>query len=228
MYLDPIKITLLTPGMNQQGELEASGIPASLVAKFLDERGIVVEKTGPYNLLILFLIGIDKSKAMQLLRGLTEFKRGYDLNLTIRSILPSLYKEDPSFYEGMSIQELAQGIHDLTKKYALPELMYKAFDVLPEMKVTPHAAWQKELRGKTEEVLLNEMVNRVSANMILPYPPGVPLVLASEMVTEISRPVLEFLEMLCEIGAHYPGFDTDIHGLYRHANGSYTVKVLKD
>ncbi|EKO3725182.1 lysine decarboxylase LdcC [Vibrio metschnikovii] len=227
MYLDPIKITLLTPGMNQQGELEASGIPASLVAKFLDERGIVVEKTGPYNLLFLFSIGIDKSKAMQLLRALTEFKRGYDLNLTIRSILPALYKESPSFYEGMRIQELAQGIHHLINKYSLPELMYKAFDVLPEMKLTPHAAWQQELRGQTEEILLNEMVGRVSANMILPYPPGVPLVLPGEMVTEHSRPVLEFLEMLCEIGAHYPGFDTDIHGLYRQKDGSYTVKVLK-
>ncbi len=128
----------------------------------------------------------------------------YDLNLTIRTMLPSLYKEDTSFYEGMRIQELTQSIHDLIKKYALPELMYKAFDVLPEMKVTPHAAWQQELRGQTEEVLLNEMV------------------------TESSRPVLEFLEMLCEIGAYYPGFETDIHGLYRQADGSYTVKVLKD
>ncbi|EKO3797178.1 lysine decarboxylase LdcC, partial [Vibrio metschnikovii] len=151
----------------------------------------------------------------------------YDLNLTIRSILPALYKESPSFYEGMRIQELAQGIHHLINKYSLPELMYKAFDVLPEMKLTPHAAWQQELRGQTEEILLNEMVGRVSANMILPYPPGVPLVLPGEMVTEHSRPVLEFLEMLCEIGAHYPGFDTDIHGLYRQKDGSYTVKVLK-
>lgn len=228
MYLDPIKVTLLTPGMNKEGELEGSGIPASLVAKFLDERGIVVEKTGPYNLLFLFSIGIDKSKAMQLLRGLTEFKRGYDLNLTIKSFLPSLYNEDPSFYEGMRVQELAQAIHDLTKKYNLPELMYKAFDVLPEMKVTPHAAWQEELRGNVEEIKLEEMVGRVSANMILPYPPGVPLVLPGEMVTQESRPVLDFLEMLCEIGAHYPGFETDIHGLYQQKDGSYTVKVLKN
>lgn len=227
MYLDPIKVTLLTPGMNKEGELEESGIPASLVAKFLDERGIVVEKTGPYNLLFLFSIGIDKSKAMQLLRGLTEFKRGYDLNLTIKSFLPSLYNEDPSFYEGMRVQELAQAIHDLTKKYNLPELMYKAFDVLPEMKVTPHAAWQEELRGNVEEIKLEEMVGRVSANMILPYPPGVPLVLPGEMVTQESRPVLDFLEMLCEIGAHYPGFETDIHGLYQQKDVSYTVKVLK-
>ena len=228
MYLDPIKVTLLTPGMNKEGELEESGIPASLVAKFLDERGIVVEKPGPYNLLFLFSIGIDKSKAMQLLRGLTEFKRGYDLNLTIKSFLPSLYNEDPSFYEGMRVQELAQAIHNLTKKYNLPELMYKAFDVLPEMKVTPHAAWQEELRGNVEEIKLEEMVGRVSANMILPYPPGVPLVLPGEMVTQESRPVLDFLEILCDIGAHYPGFETDIHGLYQQKDGSYTVKVLKN
>ncbi|KTA86182.1 lysine decarboxylase CadA [Aeromonas salmonicida] len=226
MYLDPIKVTLLTPGMNRQGELLERGLPASLVSKFLDERGIVVEKTGPYNLLFLFSIGIDQSNAMQLLRALTEFKRGYDLNLTIKSILPSLYREDPSFYEGMRIQELAQSIHDLTCKYRLPELMFKAFDVLPEMKMTPHLAWQQELAGNLEEVPLREMVNRISANMILPYPPGVPLVLPGEMVTADSLPVLEFLEMLCEIGAHYPGFETDIHGLYRQADGSYTVKVL--
>ncbi|MGL6122064.1 MAG: lysine decarboxylase, partial [Shewanella sp.] len=228
IYLDPIKVTLLTPGMSKNGELNDSGIPASLVSKFLDERGIVVEKTGPYNMLFLFSIGIDKSKSMHLLRSLTEFKRGYDLNLTIRNFIPALYQENPSFYEGMRIQDLAQGIHNLIKKYQLPSLMYKAFDVLPEMKLTPHEAWQQELRGEIEEVKLRDMVNRISANMILPYPPGVPLVLPGEMVTNESLPVLDFLEMLCEIGAHYPGFETDIHGLYRQDDGSYNVNVLRE
>ncbi|CED62277.1 lysine decarboxylase [Moritella viscosa] len=227
MYLDPIKVTLLTPGMGKHSELSESGIPASLVSKFLDERGIVVEKTGPYNLLFLFSIGIDKAKALELLRGLTEFKRGFDLNLKVKSFLPSLYTEDPSFYEDMDIQDLAQDIHNMIKKFKLPELMFKAFDVLPEMKITPNKAWEQELRGNTEEVKLHEIVNRVSANMILPYPPGVPLILPGEMVTETSRPVLEFLEMLCEIGSQFPGFETDIHGVYLQADGSYTVKVLK-
>ncbi len=226
MYLDPIKVTLLTPGMENDA-LAETGIPASLVAKFLDERGVVVEKTGPYNLLFLFSIGIDKAKSMELLRALTEFKRGFDLNLAVKNFIPSLYEEDPAFYEGMHIQELAQGIHDLMKKFKLPELMFKAFDVLPELKITPNAAWQEELRGNTEEVKLSELINRVNANMILPYPPGVPLILPGEMITETSRPVLDFLEMLCEIGAEYPGFETDIHGLYRQTDGSYTVKVLK-
>ena len=34
--------------------------------------------------------------------------------------------------------------------------------------------------------------------------------------------------MLCEIGAHYPGFETDIHGVHRDgATGKYMVVVLK-
>jgi lysine decarboxylase len=41
--------------------------------------------------------------------------------------------------------------------------------------------------------------------MILPYPPGVPLLMPGEMITEESRAVLDFLLMLCSIGRHYPG-----------------------
>lgn len=226
LYLDPIKVTLLTPGMKQDGTLDTKGIPASIVSKFLDDHGIIVEKTGPYNLLFLFSIGIDNTKAMQLLRALNEFKRGYDQNLDIKTFLPSLYAEDPLFYKDMRIQELAQGIHNLIVKYNLPELMYNAFDVLPEMKMTPHQAWQEELRGHIVGIPLADLVNEISANMILPYPPGVPLVLPGEMITEESRPVLDFLNMLCEIGNHYPGFETDIHGVYRE-DGVYKVKVIK-
>ncbi|MCX9458757.1 lysine decarboxylase LdcC, partial [Vibrio cholerae] len=79
------KVTILTPGLDKDGNLEETGIPAALVSKFLDEQGIIVEKTGPYNILFLFSIGIDKPKAMQLLRGLTDFKRGYDLNLKVKT-----------------------------------------------------------------------------------------------------------------------------------------------
>ena len=227
MFLDPIKVTLLTPGLSKEGTLEEQGIPASLVAKFLDDRGIIVEKTGPYNLLFLFSIGIDKTKALSLLRGLTEFKRCYDLKMKVKNVLPSVYASNPEFYAEMRIQELAQGIHKLICHHNLPELMYTAFEVLPKLVMTPHAAFQQELRGNVEECYLEEMVGKINANMILPYPPGVPLVMPGEMITEESRPVLDFLQMLCEIGAHFPGFETDIHGAYRQADGRYTVKIIK-
>ena len=227
MYLDPIKVTILTPGMNELGALEEEGIPAALVAKYLDERGIVVEKTGPYNLLFLFSIGIDKTKAMSLLRGLTDFKRAYDLNLRVKNMLPDLYAEDPDFYRNMRIQDLAAGIHRLICQHDLPRLMQRAFDVLPEMKLTPHQMFQEQVRGNVETCELDQLVGKVAANMILPYPPGVPLVMPGEMITEESRAVLDFLLMLCSIGERYPGFETDIHGAKLTEDGRYLVKVLK-
>ena len=228
MYLDPIKVTILTPGMSELGKMAEEGIPAALVAKFLDQRGIVVEKTGPYNLLFLFSIGIDKTKAMSVLRGLTEFKRAYDLNLRVKNMLPDLYAEDPDFYRNMRIQTLAQGIHQLILQHDLPRLMLKAFDVLPEMKMTPHQAFQRQVKGQVETVDIRELVGRISANMILPYPPGVPVVMPGEMITEESRSVLDFLLMLCTIGRHYPGFETDIHGATLTEDGRYLVRVLRE
>jgi len=47
--LDPIKVIVLTPGLNMDGNLESSGIPGPLLSSFLASRGIVVEKTEPYS-----------------------------------------------------------------------------------------------------------------------------------------------------------------------------------
>ena len=227
MYLDPIKVTLLTPGLNGDGTMAERGIPASIVSKYLDDRGVIVEKTGPYNLLFLFSFGIDNTKAMGLLRELCNFRRDYDRNLEIKEAIPSLYKKDPSFYDGMRLQELAQGIHKLIVEHDLPNMMFHAFETLPKMVMTPFEAFQRELNGEVEEVRIQDMQDKVNANMILPYPPGVPLVMPGEMLTADNRAVLDFMLMLCEIGEHFPGFETDIHGAYRQPDGSYTVKVLR-
>ena len=227
MYLDPIKVTLLTPGLNGDGTMAERGIPASIVSKYLDDRGVIVEKTGPYNLLFLFSFGIDNTKAMGLLRELCNFRRDYDRNLEIKEAIPSLYKKDPSFYDGMRLQELAQGIHKLIVEHDLPNMMFHAFETLPKMVMPPFEAFQRELNGEVEEVRIQDMQDKVNANMILPYPPGVPLVMPGEMLTADNRAVLDFMLMLCEIGEHFPGFETDIHGAYRQPDGSYTVKDLK-
>ncbi|MFI3256479.1 MAG: lysine decarboxylase LdcC, partial [Psittacicella sp.] len=227
IFLDPIKITLLTPGISASREFLEEGIPASIIAKYLDYKGIIVEKTGPYTLLFLFSIGVNKTISTQLLQALVNFKIGYDNNLTIKEFIPSLYEEDPDFYEGMLIQDLALNIHKLMKENNLIDLMYNAFEYMPKMVLNPHYAYQEELKGNTKEVSLDNLLGKVSANMILPYPPGVPMVMPGEMVTQESIYIIEFLKMLCDIGSKFPGFETDIHGVYQK-NGSYFVKIIEN
>ena len=45
---DPIKSTIITPGLDVSGKVCQDGIPASIaLTKYLAEHGVVVEKTGP-------------------------------------------------------------------------------------------------------------------------------------------------------------------------------------
>lgn len=225
MHLDPIKITLLMPGM-KNGKLTDFGIPADIVARFLDYHDIIVEKTGPYSILFLFSIGVDKARSLKLLTTLLEFKRMFDANLTVRKVLPDLYAIDPVFYKNMKIQDLAARLHAVYKKHDLPEVMFKAFDILPEQSMTPYKAYQKMLKGETKKCNIKDILNKICAEMILPYPPGIPVVLPGEMVTKDSKTILDFLLTLCDIGEHFPGLETDIHGAWKEDDNEYYTTVI--
>ena len=226
LFLDPIKMTVLTPGI-KNGSLTDFGIPASIVAKFLDYQGVVVEKCGPYSLLFLFSIGIDKAKSLKLLSAFMEFKREFDENQKIEKMLPNVYRIDPVFYRDMRIQTLAQGVHDINKKYKLPEVLDKAYNVLPDQRMTPYQAFQELLKGNTDLCNVKELKDKVCAEMILPYPPGIPLILPGEMITDKSKNILDFILAICEIGKLFPGFETEIHGTIKQEDGEYYVKVIK-
>jgi len=226
-YLDPIKVTILTPGIRNNSIDLGFGIPASIVAAYLNDQGIVVEKTGPYNMLFLFSIGIDESKEMELLYALTAFRNGYQDDLTVEEMIPSIYAKNPAFYDGMTVQTLAIEMHSQMSSYDIPTLMYNAFDVLPEVAYTPYQAFQKLLSKETEDIDIMNLVDRTSAVMILPYPPGIPIIMPGEMITQDSIVVFNFLVALVKIGEQFPGFETDIHGVF-YENGTYKVKVLLD
>ena len=61
MLIDPIKVTLLTPGLTMDGSMGTLGIPAAVLSKFLWGRGITVEKTNLYSVLFLFSMGITRA-----------------------------------------------------------------------------------------------------------------------------------------------------------------------
>ena len=225
LFLDPLKITLLLPGL-KQGQFETLGIPAAIVSMYLDEHGIIVEKTGPYSMLFLFSIGINDAKAMRLLNVLNQFKRDFDQNLSVKEMLPELYQTHPKVYASMTIQALAEQLHQQLVQHNLPEIMNTAFDVLPEVTLTPHQAYQQLIKGNTHTVRLRDMTDQISAVMLLPYPPGVPLIMPGERVTLASRAALDYLILLEDIGRALPGFEACIHGTSIDEAGYFTVKCI--
>ena len=83
--LDPIKVSILSPGMGEDGKLEKSGVPAALVNAWFNRFGIVPTRVTDFQVMFLFSIGITRGKWGTLLTNLLAFKRDYDANRPVRT-----------------------------------------------------------------------------------------------------------------------------------------------
>lgn len=207
--LDPIKATIVTPGMDLNGKFAKTGIPASIVTKFLAEHGVVVEKTGLYSFFIMFTIGITKGRWNSMLTALQQFKDDYDKNQPMWRILPEFCKKHPR-YEKMGLADLCQHLHALYAKYDIARLttdMYLS-DLTPAMK--PSDAYAHIALRKTERVEIDDLEGRITVGLVTPYPPGIPLLIPGEV---FNKKIVDYLKFSREFNTQCPGFETDIHGL---------------
>jgi arginine decarboxylase len=222
--LDPIKSTVVTPGMDLNGKFSKTGIPASIVTKFLAEHGVVVEKTGLYSFFIMFTIGITKGRWNSMLTALQQFKDDYDKNQPMWRILPEFCQKYPK-YENMGLADLCQHIHQLYAKYDIARLttdMYLS-DLTPAMK--PSDAYAHIALRKTERVEIDKLEGRVTVGLVTPYPPGIPLLIPGEV---FNKKIVDYLKFSREFNAQCPGFETDIHGLVEEQGVDGQVHYFAD
>ena len=133
--LDPIKATVITPGLDVSGKFAKTGIPASIVTRYLAEHGVIVEKTGLYSFFIMFTIGITKGRWNTLVTALQQFKDDYDKNQPLWRILPEFCAKHPQ-YERVGLRDLCQQIHDMYKANDVARVTTEMYlsDMQPAMK----------------------------------------------------------------------------------------------
>jgi arginine decarboxylase len=207
--LDPIKSTIITPGLDVSGKFAKTGIPAAIVTKFLAEHGVVVEKTGLYSFFIMFTIGITKGRWNTLLTALQQFKDDYDKNQPMWRILPEFCAHHPR-YERMGLRDLCQSIHEMYARGDVARLTTEMYlsDLHPAMK--PSDAYAHIAHRQTERVEIDGLEGRITTALLTPYPPGIPLLIPGE---RFNRKIVDYLRFTREFNAAFPGFDTDVHGL---------------
>lgn len=207
--LDPTRATLLTPGLDVHGEFSSWGIPAAVLAKYLAEHGIVVEKVSLYSLLIMFTIGITKGRWNTLLTELKRFKKLFDKNEPVNQIMPKFSAEQPR-YARMGIRDLCQQIHNYYQRHNIAQLIMTMYEEEPEPVLTPAEAYSEMTHGKTQRVPLQKLVGQTSAMLVTPYPPGIPLLVPGEKFTQT---IVDYLHFAKQFNSAFPGFETSIHGL---------------
>ena len=207
--LDPIKATVVTPGLDISGTFADTGIPAALVSKYLAEHGVVIEKTGLYSFFILFTIGITKGRWNTLLTALQQFKDDYDRNQPMWRILPDFCKEHRR-YERMGLRDLCQQIHEAYRQHDLARLTTEVYvsDMVPALK--PSDAYARMAHREIERVPVDELEGRVTGVLLTPYPPGIPLLIPGE---RFNARIVHYLQFAREFNQRFPGFETYVHGL---------------
>jgi arginine decarboxylase len=213
VLVDPIKVTILTPGLSANGSMQQHGIPAAVVTKFLSSRRIEIEKTGLYSFLVLFSMGITRGKWSTLVTELINFKDLYDTNAPLRRVLPAFVDAHPAAYTKMGLKDLCEQVHQVYREDNLPKAQKDMYTTLPEMAMRPADAYESLVRGRVESVEIDQLTGRTLAVMLVPYPPGIPLIMPGERITAATKSIHDYLLYARDFDRRFPGFETDIHGL---------------
>jgi len=225
--LDPIKATIITPGLNVDGDFdEEAGIPAAIVTKYLAEHGIIVEKTGLYSFFIMFTIGITKGRWNTMVTELQQFKDDYDRNQPLWRVMPEFAAAHPR-YERVGLKDLCREIHSFYRAHDVARLTTEMYlsDMVPAMK--PADAFARMAHREIERVPIDDLEGRVTAMLVTPYPPGIPLLIPGE---RFNATIVRYLQFARDFNASFPGFETDIHGLVREERDgvvSYHVDCVR-
>jgi arginine decarboxylase len=178
--------------------------------------------------LVLFSVGTTQGKWGTLLETLLSFKRLYDRNATLEEALPDLVHAYPDRYREMTLPQLCDEMHEAMSELDLQAMANKAGETLSEPVLTPAEAYQHLIHGTTEEVRIADMPGRIAALMIVPYPPGIPVLMPGERMDPKGGPIFRFLQAVEAYGRKFPGFAREVQNMHADANGDMWVRVVLD
>ncbi|MFC2149224.1 arginine decarboxylase [Candidatus Auribacterota bacterium] len=227
VMIDPIKVSILGPGMGDDGNLLKSGVPAALVSSFLYLEGIIPTRTTDFQLMFLFSMGITKGKWATLINTLLKFKSFYDKNTPVGEVLPDLANRYPDQYGDIGIRELSDRMFEYIRQNKPGDKLNAAFATLPEQVMTPRQAFMAIVENTIEMVPADKLVNRITANSIIPYPPGIPMLMSGERFGDENSPQIGYLKGLQQWDYEFPGFEHVTEGA-EVIDGVYNVMCVKE
>ncbi len=204
---------LTTPGIDaESGEYSEFGIPATILAHYLRENGIVPEKCDLNSILFLLTPAESAEKMAQLVAMLGQFEQHIEADTPLADVLPTIYNKYPVRYRDYTLRELCQEMHDLYVSFDVKSLQKEMFRKrsFPRVVMNPQDANHEFIRGNVELVRLSEAEARRGG--------GGAAVSAGRAVRGarrgLGRAVLRYFLALEEGVNMLPGFSPELQGVY--------------
>jgi arginine decarboxylase len=169
---------------------------------------------------------VTKGKWGTLINTLLDFKRDYDANTPLAQALPRVLAAAPARYAGMGVKDLGDAMWAELRAGRMGHWEAQAYAQLPVPECTPRVAFQKLMAGEVELVPLDKMANRVVTVGVIPYPPGIPIVMPGENIGPADGAWISYLRVLQHWAEAFPGFAKEVEGTIEK-DGVYHVYCLK-
>ena len=95
---------------------------------------------------------------------------------------------------------------------------------IPEMAMTPREAAGHLVRNTVDYVPLEALAGRIATTLFVVYPPGIATIVPGERLDERARPMIDYLKMFEKSSNVFPGFESEIQGLYRETDDSGVIR----
>jgi ornithine decarboxylase len=216
--VDPNKLTLLTPGIDRNtGDYLSFGVPATVVANYLREEGVVPEKCDLNSILFLMTPAEDESKLNTLIAKLVKFKNLWDRDALLGEALPTLHASHAQRYGDLTLREVCNEMHSFYREANVKDLQRKCFRAssFPELAMSAENAYEALVANDVDYIPLDTAQNRISATLALIYPPGIGVVLPGERWDARAQPMLDYFMAFQESFNRFPGFNYEVQGVFQ-------------
>lgn len=216
--VDPNKLMLLTAGIDREtGEYLNFGVPATVVANFLRENGVIPEKCDLNSILFLMTPAEDESKLNTLIAKLAKFKELYDRNAPLSEVLPSLYAAHRDRYRDYTIQQICNEMHNFYRDMDIKNLQRLTFRAtsFPEQAISAQEANHALVGNNVDYIAMEDIKGRIAATLALIYPPGIGIVVPGERWDDNSQPMLDYFLAFEESFNRFAGFNYEVQGVYQ-------------
>ena len=231
--LDPIKVTTLTPGIGAERQadqgrhprLDRHGVPRHAGDRGREDRALL----DPHALL-------DRHHARQVGiagRGADALQGALRRERAAREgAAPDRGRPPRALREARPARSRRRDARRRTASSTSSARSKRAFSDLPEPVLSPRDTFARLVHRDVEQVPAAKLEGRILAVQVVPYPPGIPLLMPGERFGKETRGVGDFLLGLEAIDAKFPGFAHDTHGVEVKTDKSgrsyYALYCLKE
>ncbi len=192
--------------------------PPRSLAAYLRDNWIVPEKNDLNCLLFLLTPGVESEQGRHLLSALVRFKELHDANALLEEVMTEFVARAAQRYGGdaaaRSVRRDARASSASNDTSALQRAQFRAGAFARPGDAAAEAV-QRLVRNEVDYLPIDRVAGRIATTLLLVYPPGIATIVPGERLDERAQPMLDYLQVFERAANLFPGFETEIQGVYR-------------